>query len=308
MKTRVFLTGASGYLGGVLADHLARLPEVETITGIALLPPAIPLPSRVKFLSLDIRSPSLAAAMAGHDVVMHTASIVLWPARMPARERDDICLNGTRNVAQAALDNRVRRFIHASSMAVYDPGLARGQTNITEDFPLGQGDSPFYYWNTKAAAERILARLLGSSATCLTLLRLIYIIGPRNRAMARRYRKNAVRFPGCDPRRQFIHETDVAAAFIQAMRTDMPGPFNVVPDDAMRMSEVWQTVGAKLVPTVPLWIAWWVAWIRWRFFRSPIHPSWVEDILVDFTGSNARLRGTGWQPAYSSAEALRTAL
>ena len=33
---RVFLTGASGYLGGVLTAHLAALPEVEAITGVEL--------------------------------------------------------------------------------------------------------------------------------------------------------------------------------------------------------------------------------------------------------------------------------
>jgi hypothetical protein len=31
-------------------------------------------------------------------------------------------------------------------------------------------------------------------------------------------------------------------------------------------------------------------------------------MLVDFTGSNSRLKSTGWRPRYGSAEALRTAL
>ena len=39
---RVFLTGASGYLGSLLAERLAELPEVENITGIALEAPVAP--------------------------------------------------------------------------------------------------------------------------------------------------------------------------------------------------------------------------------------------------------------------------
>jgi nucleoside-diphosphate-sugar epimerase len=305
---RIFLTGASGYLGSILAEHLARLPEVEAITGIALSKPKTAPPAKMTFKRMDIRSPDLPKIMAGHDAVVHTACVVLWPASMPVKERDDINLNGVRHVAQAALANEVRRFIHTSSMAVYDPGLARGKTDVTEDFPLGKGDSPFYYWNGKATAEQTLSAMLHGSGILLTLFRPIYIIGPRNQPVVKSYRQNAVNFPGCDPRRQFVHEEDVVAAFVQALRSEMPGPYNVTPDDFVRASEVWQIVGARSVRTVPLGLARMVTWLRWRWLGSPIHPSWVSDMLVDFTGSNARLKSAGWRPRYNSSEALRSAL
>src|SRR5918911_1389437 len=104
---QVFLTGVSGYLGGVLAEHLARVPEIESITGIDIIAPKTPLPSKVNFVQMDIRSPDLVQAMAGHDIVVHTAFVVLWLAKMPKAVRDDINLNSTRNVAQAALANNV---------------------------------------------------------------------------------------------------------------------------------------------------------------------------------------------------------
>jgi UDP-glucose 4-epimerase len=304
---RIFLTGSSGYLGSLLTERLAELPEVEGITGIALSTPTAPLPPKARFLRMDMRSPDLPAVMAGHDVVVHTACIVLWPAKIPAQERDDINLNGVRNVARAALANQVTRFIHASSMAAYDPLLAHGQTDVKEDFPLGKGDSPFYYWNAKAEAERILTGILGRS-TMLTFLRPIYIIGPRNQPVVKSYRENAVNFLGHNPRRQFIHEEDVAAAFVRAVRSDMSGAFNVVPDDFMRLGDVWKMVGKRFVPTVPLWLARSITGLRWRYLGSPVHPCWVEDMLVDFTGSNARLKGTGWKPRYGSTEALRSAV
>jgi len=308
MKTRIFLTGASGYLGSLLMERLAALPEVECITGIALSTPRAPLPARVKFLQMDMRSPDLAAVMAGHDTVVHTACIVLWSAQMSVQERDDINLNGVRNVARAAITNKISRFIHTSSMAAYDPVLAVGKSDVTEDFPTGKGDSSFYYWNAKAMAEQALKEAFNGSSTVLTFLRPIYIIGPRNQANARSYRNNAINFPGQNPRRQFIHEEDVAAAFIHALRTDLPGAFNVVPDDFIRMRDVWKIVGAKFVPTAPLWLARWITRIRWRYFGSPIHSSWVQDMLVDFTGSNAKLKDTGWQPQFDSEQALRSAL
>src|SRR5689334_10924374 len=124
---QVLLTGVSGYLGRVLAEHLAQVPEIESITGIDVIAPQTPLPAKVKFVQMDIRSPDLVAAMAGHEVIVHTAFVVLWRAKMPKAERDDINLNSTRNVAQAAVANNVQRFIHASSVAAYDHALTQGK-------------------------------------------------------------------------------------------------------------------------------------------------------------------------------------
>jgi len=308
MGLRIFLTGVSGYLGSVLAERFAREPETEGITGIDLATPTTPLPPKVEFVKMDIRSPGLTAAMAGHEVVVHTAFIVKWMAKMPATVRDDLNLNGARNVARAAAANKVRRFIHASSMAAYDPYLVRGETGVTEDFPIVESDSFFYYSDGKAAAERALKEVLEPSNVLLTLFRPIYIVGPYNRGTVEGFRQNTVKFPRRDPRMQFVHEEDVASAFLQAVRTDMPGAYNVVPDDFIRMSEVWKIIGARFVPTVPLWMARLVTTVRWRYFDSPTHPSWVEAALADFIGSNAKLRATGWKPRYGSAEALNTAL
>ena len=304
---RVFLTGANGYVGRVLTEQLVRRPEIQHVTGIGLTQPPAPASEKFQFTHLDIRSPELAAAMAGHDVVIHTACVVLWPAAMPARERDDINLQGTRNVARAAAANRIRRFIHTSSMAVYDPAQVRGQSDVTEHFPLGRGVSPYYYWNAKALAEPGVSEILGAG-TLLTCLRPIYIIGPHNQPVVASYRKNAVRFPGRNPRRQFIHEDDVAAAFILALFHDLPGAYNVVPDDCLRLNDVWKMVGVKFAPTLPLPLARWLTFLRWRFLGSPIHPSWVADMLMDFTGSNARLKQAGWTPRYGSAAALQSAV
>jgi nucleoside-diphosphate-sugar epimerase len=305
---RVFLTGANGYLGSVLVDQFSRMAGVECVTGVALNTPNRPLPDKVRFFSLDIRSPDILKVMAGHDVVVHAACVVLWSAAMPAAERDAINLAGVRNVAKAALANNVRHFVQASSMAAYDPFLARGKTEVDEDFPLGAGNSPFYYWNAKALGERILSEVFSGKDILFSLLRPIYIMGPRNRLVVKRYRDNAINFIGCDPRRQFIHEQDVASAFRHVISAGLPGPFNVVPDDFLSLTDVWKTVGARFVPTVPLCLAQLVTWIRWRYFKSPIHSSWVTDMLIDFTGSNARLRKTGWSPQYTSAGALAAAL
>lgn len=308
MGIKVFITGAGGYLGSVLATQLASMPEIDGITGVVnnTLPPS-PLPDKVNLIKMDIRSPEIADAMSGHDFVIHSAFIVQWSANMPAAVRDDINFNGTRNVAQAAIKNKVRGFIHASSVAAYDPIQVQGKENLGEDCSLGKGDSPMYYWNSKALAERILSEIVIPSRIALTLFRISYIIGPCNYATVPGFRENAVLFPGHNPRAQFVHENDVAQAFAQAIRTDMTGAFNVVPDDSIRLSDVYKTIGAKPM-TIPVWLARLIAFVRWRYLGSPTHPSWVQATLVDFSARNAKLKATGWTPHYKCADAIRTAL
>ena len=305
---RVFLTGVSGYLGGLLAETLVRVSEVEGITGIDVVEPARDLPAKVDFVRMDIRSPEVEAAMAGHEVVVHTAFIVLWFAKMPGKVRDDINLNGVQNVARAAAANEVQRFVHASRTAVYDPELVRGQSETDENSTLGKGDSFSYYCNGKAMAERTLSEVLGSTSTVLTFLRPTWVLGPRNRATVDSMRETAVNIPGHDPRIQYVHEDDVAAAFQQAALADIPGAYNVVPDDFIRLSDAWQILGLDSVRAVPAWAARLVAAVQWRFFGSQTHPSWVSLMMSDATASNAKLRATGWAPSCGSADALRSAL
>ena len=304
---RVVVTGVSGYLGGVLARHLAEAPGIEGITGIDTVRPPSDLPRRVRFIEMDIRSPKLAATLAGHAVLVHAAFVVLWPARMPRAVRDQVNLHGAANVARAAVAAGVGRVLHASSVLAYDPARVRGRDGITEEEPIGSGESRLYYADGKAAAERALGAALAAGGVPLTIFRPSYILGPRNRATVRGFRQSPVRYLGCDPRLQFIHEDDVAAAFLHAVLHPMPGTYNVVPDDWLRWSEVLATIGLRSVPAIPVWLARALAGARWRWLGSPIHPSWLDAILLDFTASNGKLRAAGWRPRYRSKAALRAA-
>jgi nucleoside-diphosphate-sugar epimerase len=186
--------------------------------------------------------------------------------------------------------------------------MLRKQTNVAEDFPKGKGDFSSYYCNAKAAIERMLTEILEPARITLTMFRPGYIIGPHNVATLESLRSNAVKIMGHDPRSQYVHEEDVAAAFAQAVLTDMPGAYNLDPDDFLRLSEVQKIVGIKPTLIVPASLAHLIMYLTWRFSGSPTHPSWLDVMLVDFTLSNAKLRATGWKPRWSSAEALKSAL
>jgi UDP-glucose 4-epimerase len=164
-----------------------------------------------------------------------------------------------------------------------------------------------YYSNAKAAAERMLAEALEPRNICLTIFRPCYISGPRRAEVAMSYRKGAM-FNGHDPRIQFVHEDDVVAAFVRATCSDLPGAYNVVPDDSLRRSQVLRIAGVDSPPTVPVWLARLILTVQWRFFGASIHPSWLDTLLLDATASNTKLRATGWSPRYNTEAAFRSAL
>ncbi len=297
---KVFVTGANGRFGRVLVERLAAHPEVERVTGVDRAPPKTPLPAKTEFLAMDVRSPDLAGAMAGHDVVIHTAFIVFWPSKMPEAARIDVNVNGTRNVCRAALANQVRRFIHTSSTSVYMSERSRGVTEVTEETPIAAENPSFYYSHDKILAERALIETFDESSATVTIFRPTVLFGPSTGQVP----ILRLAFRGRDMDVQSVHEDDVISACIQAATTEMPGIYNVAADDAHPYSVLQKRAGKTPVIRVPCRLVKSVMALFWNLSISMHHPSWlngVEDGL-NFTVSNAKLRATGWAPTHRTEE------
>jgi nucleoside-diphosphate-sugar epimerase len=117
---RVLVTGATGFIGGRVAERLAT-EETAVVTGIGRnLDKAAYLAGQgVHLEQADIQDTArMAQLMAGQDVVIHAAAWMGGPAgNGPRPERD-----GYRQSGQAGGRTGVGRFVLVSSMAVYgDP-------------------------------------------------------------------------------------------------------------------------------------------------------------------------------------------
>lgn len=167
---RVFMTGASGFLGRRIAPRLRADGHVVT----ALLLPqeteaGVPADHVVRG---DItRAESLEGTMSGQDAVVHLAGAVGYGqtfARCRSLNRD-----GTANVVREAVRARARRFVHMSSVSVYG---RVAELRLTEDAPLRRIGDP--YGDTKADAEEIVAAHAKAGELDLTILRPTVIWGP----------------------------------------------------------------------------------------------------------------------------------
>ncbi|HYB95884.1 MAG TPA: NAD-dependent epimerase/dehydratase family protein [Vicinamibacterales bacterium] len=203
---KVLVTGATGFTGGHLAQHLiGRGDEVR-----ALVRPQSrdkfdrsPLPAKgVVRVDGDL-SDAAAVRRAADDVdVIYHVAATYREAGQPDAAYRAINIDGTRHVLEAAKAAGVRRVVHCSTGGVHGH---IANPPATEDAPFNPGD---VYQETKLEAE-ILAREFGASQNLdVVVARPIGIYGPGDTRFLKMFRGLARgRFPMIGSGRPFYHLT-----------------------------------------------------------------------------------------------------
>lgn len=160
---KIFITGASGYIGCELAHYLANnhftvhaLVWSESSTEFLTHP-------NIKIFVGDILDPeSISLAMAGCRHVFHNAAFV----RICARDRSKFYLHnvtGTENVLKAAVKHCVERLVYTSSCGVWG---VTGEYIFTEKNPrLAPYDND--YEVSKLMAEKVVSDYCSNGLDCV---------------------------------------------------------------------------------------------------------------------------------------------
>lgn len=149
MTRKLFITGASGFVGGAIVRALASPYTLLALSRSDRSDAAIRAldaePVRGELGSVA------AEAIAGCEAVIHCAAFVKqWGTREQFWNAN---VEGTRQLLQAARQAGARRFIHIGTEAA----LFHGQhmRDIDEQYPY-PAHTPFLYSETKAAAEKLV--------------------------------------------------------------------------------------------------------------------------------------------------------
>ena len=302
------ITGGAGFLGINWVRWL--LARGEQVVSFDLLDFDYPERDRVQCVRGDIRDRrALDAAMAGVDVVTHTA------AALPLYSREDIYTTdvvGTRNVLESAMAAGARRVVHVSSTAVY--GIPDHHPLLEDDRLHGVGP----YGEAKIEAERacLEARARG---LCVPILRPKSFIGPERLgvfALLYDWASTGHGFPvlgdGKNPY-QYLDVEDLCQAIWLCCTLDEQianDTFNVGAKVFGTMGEDFQAVldhagfGKKIhpFPAAPMiWVLRLLEWLR----LSPLYK-WVYETMSkeSFVSIEKAERVLGWAPRYSNREAL----
>jgi nucleoside-diphosphate-sugar epimerase len=164
---KFLVTGGAGFLGINLVRYLNhRNHEVRTLD-IADFD-SKDMIDKIEIIKGDIRDTGIVAkSMEGVDIVIHTA------AALPLYKPEDIFttdIDGTRNLLEAAEKNKVQRFVHISSTAVY--GIPDHHPLLEDDKLDGVGP----YGKAKILAEEECLKLR-NRGMCVPVLRPKSFIG-----------------------------------------------------------------------------------------------------------------------------------
>jgi 2-alkyl-3-oxoalkanoate reductase len=173
---KVLVTGATGFIGGRLAERLAR-EEGAIVTGTGRNLDAVPHVAKagVTLHHADLLDEdAMRQAMAGQEVVFHVAA---WLGRHGGEQRA-YALNvaATALAVRLAAEAGVTRFVMVSSIATY--GHPPKVLHVTEEQPLDT-EQEVIYGRTKALGE-IRAFELGKELGIeVTAVRPGLVYGPR---------------------------------------------------------------------------------------------------------------------------------
>ena len=318
------ITGATGLLGSHIAEKLiARGERVRAL---------VRADSETGFLnSLGVELvvgdltdlDSCRRAIQGGQSVYHCAAKVGdWGSW---REFESACLDGTRNLAEAAIGAKVERFLHISSTSAYGHPLEGGPP-IDESAPLGQRLWPVwdYYTRSKVDCERLLWDLAETRGLRLTVIRPSWLYGERDRTtLARlvgRLRAGKVPLigPGDNPL-SAIYAGNVADAAILAARD--PGSvgeaYNITHQGQITQREFLnlfvEAIGAppvrrRISYNLTFAAAFLIEAIaRARGRKSPPvitrYATWLMGRSVSYSTAKAEDR-LGWKPAIGNRESI----
>jgi hypothetical protein len=173
---RIFITGASGFIGGAIARDLAADHEILALSR------SDRSDQIVKAVGAEPVRGDLAGFEPGDlpacDAVIHCAAFVeAWGTRETTWR---INVEGTGRVLAAARAAGARRFLHMSTEAV----LWRGQdlVDVTEDHPYPDR-TPYLYAETKAEAEHRV-RAANDDRMETLILRPRFVWGPGDQTLA----------------------------------------------------------------------------------------------------------------------------
>lgn len=300
---RVAITGVAGYFGRVLLPLLEREPRIDSVIGIdCAVPRQIDAYKKLEFHQLDIHNRMIAELISDVDILLHMAFVLM--RRPGASDPDLVDIDGYRLVLEAGAEHGVPKIIFTGSVVGY--GLhPDNPIPLTENSPLRPNES-LYYSRAKGQVEAILDRIEDEHPDiAITRLRPCTVVGGRadRSQMETMLSPTTVLVKGCDPPFQILYETDLAQALLLAITDDLPGAYNVTPDDPKTLRHLAEARNGGRVLEIPYPLIKLLLNVLWRTQQTPFAPEWIDLSRYSLLASNDKLKSRGWQPSKTTQEA-----
>ncbi|WP_123039446.1 NAD-dependent epimerase/dehydratase family protein [Cohnella candidum] len=293
----ILVTGGAGFIGSHVVEAL-----LENGHNVAVLDNlsngfADRIPSDSVLYDLDICDPTISHVFRQFrpEIVVHLAAQTDVAASVARFSLDaQINIMGTLELLQKCAEFGIRKFIYASSAAVYGNPKS---FYISEDHPL-RPISP--YGISKYAAELYVQRVAEEHGIDHTVLRYANVYGERQGEKSEggvvsgfirklRNRERPIIFGTGEQTRDFIYVKDVAEANVAALTRGSGGTFNVGTGQRTSVLDLLRKLG-EVTGIVP----------------DPLYePPRLGDILHNGLDIRLASEELGWAPRYSLIDGLK---
>lgn len=300
MKHTLFITGAAGYVGGMLVEQFAKRPDVERIIGLDMepMPEAFSAIEKLVYICANTADDTWQEEVRSYspDIVIHTA----WHIRERYGDRATTWkwnIEGSDNVFDFAFNTEsVERLVHFSTVASY--GAFRDNTLTdwyTEEHPFRK--SEYLYAEEKRITEEHLREKYEAALRKpdVSIIRPAAITGPRGRHVRIRFGLQAalsgtlkgqrsffydlistmVSWVPVTPKwlRQYVHEDDIVGIVERlSFGERVPGyeAFNAAPPGkAVLGKDMAKAVGKRMLPVYP-WMVRIPFFFLWHLSRGKV--------------------------------------
>jgi nucleoside-diphosphate-sugar epimerase len=321
MPLRYFITGATGFVGG----HVAEAAVARGMIVSTLARPSSDA-GLLERLGVSVHrgelsdSEALRKGVDNTDVVVHCAAKVGDSGAVD--DYRTINVEAFRTLLDICKGRPLTRFIHMSTLGVYEARHHYG-TDESEPLPAGHIDG---YTQSKVEAEHLALDYYGQRGVPVVILRPGFVYGPRDRAvmprLIQRLQEGGVHYLGGDQRAlNCIYVSNlVDAVFLAAENPVAVGKIYNLTDGervtkARFLGGVADALGCKKPhQRLPRWLAGVLMRILWRQVRRAtaagrtpwLTPAQFKFLLLnlDFSIEKAK-RELGYQPRVSFDDGLR---
>ncbi len=305
MAKKVFITGASGYLGKLLLKKLNDSDWVSEIHGVDINDLDLTSLGKVTFTKMSVNDSGLIDLVKekSPDIMMHFAFIVDPIHDINKLRRVNI--EGTKNVLNASVD--VPYFMLASSGTAYG-AFEDNPIPLTYEHPIRKHPS-FEYAANKTAIEELTNAFANQNLDQrISIIRPTVVYGPTvDNYLSGMLSEIAIpSIKGYNPPLQFVHEYDVTESIAHILEKEATGTFNITPKDSMTIKEVIARSG-KATVAIPYGIAKFLINLAWnmklKFQKYP--AGFLDYIMYPWVMDNSRLTNElGYVFKYSSEQTL----
>jgi nucleoside-diphosphate-sugar epimerase len=319
----VLVTGASGFLGGHVAELLStRGHRVRALVRARSNRRHLQALANVEFFEGSVEQVDrIGEAVDGVDAIVHAAGLV------KARSADEffaVNVGGTSNLVEAARNRKgrsgaIRRFVYVSSLEACGPSADGKPVRADQESPVT------VYGRSKLAAEKVVLSARDQLST--VILRPGAIYGPRDGEILEAF-KSIQRglLPLVDgglAKGMWIYATDCAEACIRGIEAEVPSGRAYFVDDGcgpieqkQMLADAEQALGrrALLRPSLPVPLLMAVARGVEVFGRLANRPVMLtrekaQMLLMHWVCSSADTRRElGWEPKVSWTEGIARAV